>query len=89
MDDPQRERLFRVTGFTFKPPAECHRHGSRMSCLPPLTTAPNVQPRTRWIAAMTNGFAKDGLSPKTLPGACRRTALQERRYAELDALLPT
>lgn len=34
--------------------------------------ASNVQPRTRWIAAMTNGFAKDGLSPKTLPGACRR-----------------
>lgn len=37
---------------------------------------------------MTNGFAKDGLSPEDLAWRVQaRTALQERRYAELDALL--
>ncbi len=37
---------------------------------------------------MTNGFAKDGLCPEDLAWRVQaRTALQERRYAELDALL--
>lgn len=37
---------------------------------------------------MTNGFAKDGLSPEDLAWRMQaRSALQERRYAELDALL--